>query len=646
MFKSFRSRLMAEVVGSILLCLIVGSLILVKVSLEYEKSVLFEQAETQQHGVMNVLNAIKVGKDKHLASSMALLKRELTALGPLSTGDSQPIGDTTAPELHAGSVLLTQATDLVDQVSAITQGVTTVFSWNGTDLVRVSTSVKKDNGDRAIGTTLANTGAAYAALTQAGHPEAFQGVIDILGKPYFTRYEPLLNAEGKLIGALFVGERADTADIEASVNKAKLLTTGFVAVADATGMPRFIPAGASLNTIKELIAKQDERWTFDSEIESSWGYQVIWAYPLDEMRQVAYGFSAMLFGGGLVATVFVCSLLLYRINKQVIQPLGGDPVLAQQLVKEVADGRLDLHTEIHSTPGSLVEAIVEMKARLRHMLTDILSQSEKIHQVASTMRTQASGVQSATHVQTEATNSIAATLEQITVSIQQISDTAKEVRLLAAKTEKECISGLQVTTDTLSAVNGANGAFLGFEVDLKGLIASMDSINQSATAISSISSQTNLLALNAAIEAARAGEDGRGFAVVADEVRKLAEKTKMLTETIQAGLSKVAEQTATSVTAVADGKLHITDSLVRMEESGQVMQTINSDAGDTLRAFSEIQNALEEQAAASELIAQNISQVSSMSGENMENVHAMADEAAQLDDLAQALKVTVSVFKL
>jgi methyl-accepting chemotaxis protein len=91
---------------------------------------------------------------------------------------------------------------IVDQVKAIGGGTATIFQLQGEEFVRVTTNVPAQNSSgRAIGTKLARN-AAYAANIRG---ENFRGRVEILGTPYFTGYDPIKDAQGRVIGIMYVG---------------------------------------------------------------------------------------------------------------------------------------------------------------------------------------------------------------------------------------------------------------------------------------------------------------------------------------------------------------------------------------------------------------------------------------------------------
>lgn len=77
----------------------------------------------------------------------------------------------------------------------------TIFSYDGTDFVRAQTTLTQD-GQSAANTKLDRDSAAYKALSQK---QSFSGPATILGQNYDANYAPMVGADGKLTGALFVG---------------------------------------------------------------------------------------------------------------------------------------------------------------------------------------------------------------------------------------------------------------------------------------------------------------------------------------------------------------------------------------------------------------------------------------------------------
>jgi len=120
---------------------------------------------------------------------------------------------------------------LVDKLNADTGGVATVFMKQGDDFLRITTSLKKENGERAMGTLLGRQHPAHASIS-AGRP--FVGRAQLFGKPYMTRYEPVKDAAGDIVGALFIGFEltAFHASIDKIVAGSKVFETGGVYVVD------------------------------------------------------------------------------------------------------------------------------------------------------------------------------------------------------------------------------------------------------------------------------------------------------------------------------------------------------------------------------------------------------------------------------
>jgi len=83
-----------------------------------------------------------------------------------------------------------------DRFTAITKGsVATIFRREGDDFLRIATSLKKEDGSRAVGTFLGKTHPGYAYLMRG---EPYVGKATLFGKEYITKYTPIKNEREKL----------------------------------------------------------------------------------------------------------------------------------------------------------------------------------------------------------------------------------------------------------------------------------------------------------------------------------------------------------------------------------------------------------------------------------------------------------------
>jgi len=139
--------------------------------------------------------------------ALEMLKGLCAQGGPATVRGHFSFSDGTLPKveipgLYFGAVKATDANRWVDQVSARTGCVATVFVRDGERLVRAATNVKRADGQRATGTVLNPKGLAMEQLLRR---TSHHGVAYVLGKPFVAAYEPVLSSAGELIGALYCG---------------------------------------------------------------------------------------------------------------------------------------------------------------------------------------------------------------------------------------------------------------------------------------------------------------------------------------------------------------------------------------------------------------------------------------------------------
>jgi|TARA_R110000787_G_scaffold148288_1_gene262228 aerotaxis receptor len=215
------------------------------------------------------------------------------------------------------------------------------------------------------------------------------------------------------------------------------------------------------------------------------------------------------------------------------------------------------------------------------------------------------------------TEQIAAAINEMSASIQEVSRNAQNSTLIANKGVEEVEHGKKVVEISVDLMQTLRGGVEQASETIKALEKSSNDIAIVLDVINEISEQTNLLALNAAIEAARAGDAGRGFAVVADEVRSLASRTRTSTEEIRVMVEKLQHNSSTAVKAMNEG-LKQADSCV-----GHNQDTVSSFANilDVIQKINDmttqIASAVEQQSAVAEEISKSIHNIRDSSGNNV-----------------------------
>ena len=227
---------------------------------------------------------------------------------------------------------------------------------------------------------------------------------------------------------------------------------------------------------------------------------------------------------GVIGTLL--GVLGWLISRSVRNQIGGEPAIAASQVEEFASGNLTQQITSSSTqPGNLLTALGTMQTRLANIVKGIRSNTEVLTKESADLSIAAKEISLAAEKQAESSAATAAAIEELTVSINEVSEIAVLTETNSNTTANLADKGGAVVRRSAAEIQNIANAVEESTQRIQTLVGRSQEIGTITQVIKEIADQTNLLALNAAIEAARAGETGRGFVVVADEVRKLAERT-------------------------------------------------------------------------------------------------------------------------
>jgi methyl-accepting chemotaxis protein len=342
-----------------------------------------------------------------------------------------------------------------------------------------------------------------------------------------------------------------------------------------------------------------------------------------------------------VATIVVG----YTIRKSVVSSLSGLRGTLDRITSSL-DFTQRARVERNDEVGETVTSVNHLTETLQNSLRQIAEQTEQVSTAAASLRETAAIVTDSASSQSASAADMAATVEQMTVSINHVADQAAEANQLSSESGHRAQDGARVIGLTVGEINGIAATVQAAAEYVEKLDQDSQRVGEVVAVIKEVADQTNLLALNAAIEAARAGEQGRGFAVVADEVRKLAERTAQSTQTISETISLMQVNARNTVQGMGDVGERVAAGVERAREASEAIVAIRDSSGRAVHRVGEISNAIREQGIASTSIAQQVERIAQMSEENHAAAVNTSDTAGELDGLARKMKGVVSQYRI
>lgn len=374
MAMSFKAKIIGSVVVPTIVLISLSAVALAYNAYQNQQQTAAEKVHSDLDSVQRLLDESARLMKARTSEAMNVLQDLTAAAGAPSVGDTTEIvPGISAPNIAFGKELQAFNFRIVDKLVNLVGGTATIFSKSGDTFVRITTNVKKPDGSRAVGTVLDRLGPAFAAISTM---QGFEGVVDILGNPFFTSYQPIMDSQNQLIGIYYVGYEASLGGVQTAIQQTKILQTGFLALVDGAGKVRFTTNGITPAQAAATIKSVPEGWQVDSRNVAGWNYKVFAAYPKSELREGAITTAEIILGGGIVLALFLSVLVGLLIESMVITPLGGDPALASAAMAQISSGNLDVELG-KVKQGSLLGNLSLMQEKLHNIVNAIHKAVEK-----------------------------------------------------------------------------------------------------------------------------------------------------------------------------------------------------------------------------------------------------------------------------
>ncbi len=504
---------------------------------------------------------------------------------------------------------------VVDEVARVIGGTTTIFQRMNDqgDMLRVCTNVMKTDGTRAVGTYI-------PAVNPDGKPnpvvqavlqgQTFRGKAFVVDRWYLTAYEPIKDPrDGTVVGISYFGVPMESATaLRQAIMNIKVGDSGYVYVLDSKG--NYIISKDGKRDGENIMGAKDANGVaFIQEICRK-------ATQLNP-REVTEQYYPWKNKGDDQARMKVARIMYYEPWDWVI---GVGSYLDEFQTAErtvAAAGQKNLW--FLAVVGSLTMLLTvgSWYWISRYMSNRFIGVSETLQQSSEILTRAASEVADSGVGLANGANEQAASIEEISASLEQLSSMTSKNADNSLKSDKAAEAAYGATTSGVEAMGRMTNAI--------GLIKkSSDETARILKSIDEIAFQTNLLALNAAVEAARAGDAGKGFAVVAEEVRNLAQRS--------------AESARNTAALIQESQANADLGVQSADEVGGFLAEIETQISTVKGLVSEVATASREQAQGIKEINKGVTNLESVTQSNAATAEESAAAGQSLNGQADSVR--------
>lgn len=523
--------------------------------------------------------------------------------------------------------------NVVDHTYETLGSTATLFVKIPQGLLRVSTTIKKKDGTRAVGTYIPLDSAVTKSIF-SGQP--YFGRAFVVDDWYITAYEPIFNSKNEVVGAFYVGNKETSLEqIKNYLKSQKILTTGYYFVIDDDGKMVVHPEFEGQDFLEKTDA--DGKFIFKEIIKNESG--------LIEYRWKSDGSNAT---DDKIAVYSSFPLMKWHIaaNFKADEVKEGIAALRNVILAITAISLLVMIVFIAWFSAKLSKNLDGISSKISSATDSIKDQSQLVSNVSIKLS------ESSTK-QSSALQETVSTLEEITATVQNNLQTTRQSRELSQEVEAITDQGFSVMKNLNSSVSKVNQLndhtkeeIQKSYAEIESIIQLIQTIDEKSKIINDIVFQTKLLSFNASVEAARAGEHGKGFSVVAEEIGKLATMTGTssgdIQETLVSTSQKVKEIIASSERRVIQA-FELSSKEIKMctaisDEGIKALEDIKANVSKSSLSITNLTVASEEQSNAIKNIALAIQQIDQVTYVTAELSKESQSYSQQLQDQSQDLE--------
>ncbi|HLB24850.1 MAG TPA: methyl-accepting chemotaxis protein, partial [Nitrospirota bacterium] len=505
----------------ILAVLGIGTAVITSLTSYYLENKTLDDMADETHRVRDMVEVY----DSALTNSAEKLSSVFISYFPekitLRDSEKVAVGDKETPALKAGGRNLNLSFERVDRFTALTGGVATVFARTGDDFVRVTTSLRKEDGSRAVGTLLGPSHPGYAKLIKG---ESYTGKATLFGRDYMTKYTPVKDPAGRTIGILFIG--LDFTEglkaLEDKIRSIRLGKTGYFYVLDSRkgksyGSLLVHPYKEGLNLlgsrdsegrefIKEILDKKRGRITYswrneelnEKELKDKvnvfepyepWDWVIVAGMYTEDVTRLSSLIMKYLLAVSLVTIAVLVGLIHFSSSRLVSRPLGK----AVDFARGVAGGELSMSLDVETgdETGQLAEALNRMVMKLREIVSVVKHSSDRVADASGMVGKKAQEMSGGAEVQAKSAEETSSSMEEMAASFRSVAENAADLARNVEETSGEIrqmassVDGVSRDSEKLTAtVSAAAGT-------IDGMMDSIIKVAESGDVLASMVSETS-----------------------------------------------------------------------------------------------------------------------------------------------------------